>query len=76
MEMTIQEAWTDFILGLHQSGKWETLTRSERQYFDRANREIKQGKNPVRKVRRMFEQYAPGVYTFREIIFEKIDATP
>ena len=71
MELTLQQAWADFIYGLHHSGKWETLSRSERQYFDKTNRAVKRGEMPVRKVRGLFDRYAPGVYQFREIIFTK-----
>lgn len=71
MELTLQEAWADFVFSLHQSGKWETLSRSERQYFDKANREVKLGRMPVRKVCSLFEQYAPGVYKLQKIVFTK-----
>jgi len=71
MEMTLQEAWTDFLFGLHQSGKWETLSRPDRQYIDKTNREIKQSLNPIRKVVALFRLHAPGVYTMMEIKFHK-----
>ena len=71
MEMTLQEAWADFIFGLHQSGKWDTLSRSKRQYFDKTNREVKSGALPVRKVKALFNTYAPGVYEFKNVFFTK-----
>lgn len=72
MNMTLQEAWNDFVYSLHTSGRWDTLERSERQYIDKANRQIKRGAMPVRKVRGLFDRYAPGVYQFKEAIFTKL----
>lgn len=71
MELTLQEAWADFVFSLHQSGKWETLSRSERQYFDKTNRGVKNGAMQLRKVRSLFDRYAPGVYQFHDVIFTK-----
>jgi len=71
MEMTLQEAWTDFLFGLHQSGKWETLKRPERQYIDRANRMVRENHSPVKMVCGLFKKHAPGVYTMLEIKFHK-----
>jgi len=71
MELTLQAAWADFVFDLHQSGKWETLTRKERQYMDKTNREVKRGGLPVLKVKNLFKKYAPGTYTLEEIFFTK-----
>lgn len=71
MELTLKEAWADFIFDLHKSGKWETLTRTERQYIDKANREIKRDMHPVRKVAGLFRLHAPGVYNLDKITFKK-----
>lgn len=62
MKMTLQEAWAGFVFELHRSGKWDGLSRTERQYFDKTNRIIKKGGLPVLRVARLFEKYAPGAY--------------
>lgn len=72
MELTLQEAWTDFVFGLHRSGQWDAMTRQERQYMDKANREIKRGGLPIRKVQGLFDKYAPCTYQCKEIIFTKL----
>ena len=69
MELTIQEVWTEFIYGLHQTGKWETLTRAERQALDKTNRLVKYGCNPVLRVCNAFNKYSPGVYTLNRVVF-------
>lgn len=71
MELSLKAAWADFVFDLHQSGKWKTLTREERQYMDKTNREVKHGRMPVLKVKNLFNKYAPGTYTLEEIFFRK-----
>ena len=71
MEMTLNEAWTDFIYSLHTSGKWETLCRSERQYIDKTNRALKSGKHPVVRIANLFNRYAPDVYVLDKVVFKK-----
>lgn len=71
MEMTLKEAWADFVFGLHQSGKWDSLTRAERQYIDKTNRDIKNDGTPLKKVDGLFKRHSPGVYKMCEITFTK-----
>lgn len=71
MEMTLNEAWNDFVYSLHTSGTWEELTRPERQYIDKTNRALKSGKHPVVRIANLFNRYAPGVYVLDKVVFKK-----
>ncbi len=75
MELNLQDAWNDFESTLKQSGRWKELTRKQREYIYRTKIEIKRGAIPVRRVRGLFDRYAPGVYQFKEAIFTKSETT-
>lgn len=74
MILNLQEAWTDFVYSLHESGAWELLSRPERQYIDKTNRVIKSGGVPLLRVLRLFDKHAPGVYAFKDLCFVKRSA--
>ena len=61
---TPAEAWDDFWKWIKEQPQWAEANRAERQYLDKTNRQVKEGKVGVRRLRRIFNDYAPGRYEY------------
>ena len=68
------EAWADFWQYIKGAPEWAGLTRKERQYLDKTNREVGVGKVGHRRLENIFAKYAPGRYVYAEG-FVKNDTT-
>lgn len=60
------DAWADFWAFLKDSPQWAEISRSEKQYLDKTNRQVKAGKVRNSRLMRVFEKYRPGHYEVRE----------
>ena len=68
--MTPAEAFKDFLAWVHESGKWETLSKQDRNRIITAQRDLegKRGGRYRLGVERIYDiltTFSPGRYTFR-----------
>jgi hypothetical protein len=73
-EMTIREAFTDFIQWAFHPDRYHTFTVDNRHYFRKTAGDIESGHCGVRRVENIFKEHAKGRYKLNEATFTKNDA--
>jgi hypothetical protein len=58
------ETWEDFWLWIKQQPEWNTFTREQRQYLDKTNRQLREGKVGIKRLKKTLSTYAPGRYEY------------
>ncbi len=66
--LTPERAWQDFFTWVKQQPEWgnsKKITRDEKQYIDKTNRQMARGTVKDKRLQKMFNKYAPGRYEFQ-----------
>lgn len=67
-QLSALDAWADYWTWIRQQPKWADIGRRQKQYMYRAEKDFREGKLGYERIKNILTTYAPGRYTFTEIV--------